>query len=56
MKKTVVRVVVCLDIEHPEDVDVFKVLENMDYNFTASDSDAPAEIVYTEIAEWDAIP
>ena len=54
MKKETVRIVVCLDIEHDEE-DVTTVLENMDYDFKASES-TKAEIVETEIVDWEVIP
>jgi len=51
--KSTVKLTVFVDIEHPEDVDPEEVLMNMDYNFTASPSDAPAEVVETEITDWE---
>jgi hypothetical protein len=52
MRKVYVDVKVKLIVQADDTQDVVEVLENMDYDFVASDSD-DADIVYTEIKEWE---
>lgn len=52
MRKVDVDVKVRLIIRANEGQDIEEVLENMDYDFTASPQDN-ADIEYTEILEWD---
>lgn len=51
-RKVYVNVTTRLIISVDEGQDVEEVLQNMDYNFTASDSD-DATIEDTEITEWE---
>lgn len=53
-RKVYVNVTTRLIIEVSEGQDVDEVLQNMDYNFTASDSD-DATIVDTEIEDWEIV-
>jgi hypothetical protein len=53
-RKVYVKVTVNLTIVADEGQNVDEVLTNMDYNFTASDSD-DADITNTEIADWELI-
>jgi hypothetical protein len=48
-----VDVVTRLKIEVQDGQDVTEVLENMDYEFKASESESPAKILSTEITEWE---
>lgn len=52
MKKVYVEVTTRLVINMNEDETVDEVMENMDYDFTASDSTG-ADVVDTEIRDWD---
>jgi hypothetical protein len=52
MKKSYVTATVRLIVQHDENQDLEEVLENMDYDFTASEGDN-ADIVDTEIQSWE---
>jgi len=53
-RKVYVNVTVRLIIRTDEDQNIDEVLENMDYNFTASESD-DADIEGTEITDWELV-
>lgn len=53
-RKIYVNVTVRLIIRADEDQNIDEVLENMDYNFTASESDN-ADIEDTEITDWELV-
>ncbi|WP_291395323.1 hypothetical protein [Acinetobacter sp.] len=53
-RKIYVNVTVRLIIRADEDQNIDEVLENMDYNFTASESD-DADIEDTEITDWELV-
>lgn len=53
-RKSYVKVTVRLIIRADEEQDIEEVLQNMDYNFTASTSD-DADIESTEITDWEVI-
>lgn len=52
MRKVFVNVTVQLIINMDEGVTIGEIIQEMDYSFTAN-SDHPADIVDTEILEWD---
>jgi len=53
-RKVYVNVTVRLIIRADEGQSIDEVLENMDYNFTASESD-DADIEDTEITDWELV-
>ena len=53
-RKIYVNVTVRLIIRADEDQNIDEVLENMDYKFTASESDN-ADIEDTEITDWEVV-
>ena len=53
-RKIYVNVTVRLIIRADEDQNIDEVLENMDYKFTASESDN-ADIEDTEITDWELV-
>lgn len=53
-RKVYVNVTVHLTIRADEGQSIDEVLENMDYNFTASESDN-ADIEDTEITDWELV-
>jgi hypothetical protein len=53
-RKVYVNVTTQLIIRADDDQDIYEVLQNMDYNFTASESDN-ADIEDTEITDWEVV-
>lgn len=53
MKTSLVYVTVRTVIRHPDDVDPEDVLNNCDYEFTASETDKDCKVLGTELTEYD---
>lgn len=53
MKWSICYVTARIEIKHSDDKKPEEVLENMHYDFRASDNDTPAKITETELTDWE---